>query len=416
MTKRTIFILLLFGLIFNLKAQNNFRKGYIVNFEHDTITGYVNYNTSLVNQRKCIFKKSLDDEPVEYTPPQLIAYGISNFRHYESKVLTLENSTEKRVFIEKIVSGKISLFKYNKIFYVQKEDTLFFSLEKKVVKNVYKEGKKGNIYINNHIGILLYLMSDKPELKNDINRTVLSERSLTSLISKYNLLMGAWNNTYKSSLKWTKFQFNIMGGYFFSKLHIISNEHGIDYLLDSWDAAYGPTFGASIDISSPHLNDRFKITVGASYFTTNYYAYHLQENASHKMISHVALHISTIGIPFGMKYTLPFKTVDLNFGIGLAVGLPLTQTSRLGQDIIQDNVTEYYSKENFLSTKRQETYWLSFGASKAIATKIDGFIEFRLEKGRGISDEITVEEESYDYKTWIYPHTTRPQLLIGISF
>lgn len=416
MKKRIFLTFVLLGIILTIKAQSNFQEGYIVNLQQDTVWGYVNYSSTLLNEKKCSFKGSGQENPTAYEPTEIVAYGINKIRHYESRFVYLEKEEAKFVFIEKIIKGRISLYRYDKNFYIQKEDTALISLKKKILKGVYKGAKKVNINTNKHVGVLSYLMSDKPELKKDIQRVLLSESSLTNLITSYNSKIGAPSIAFKSNLKWTKFQFNVMGGYLFSKLNIVSNEHGIDYLFDNWDLAYSPTFGASIDISSPRLNERVKLTVGGNYYYAKYLAHHIQQEVNQEIRSNVNLEVSTISIPFGIRYTMPINRLDFNFGIGLAVGFALKQTSNIKQDIINSDVTEYYTKSNFLNTKRQESYWLSFGIEKAITTQLDGIIEFRLDKGRGLSEEIILEEESYDYKTWIYPHTTNVQILIGIQF
>lgn len=404
--------LLLSGL--NLFSQSNFKEGYIVNLQGDTLKGYVDYNTASQNTKRCTFKLSIEGKSTIYTPTEISSYSIVGVRHFDSRYL--EVADNNKVFIEKIISGNISLFKYHNSFFVQKNDTVLIPLERKVLKNVYKGAKKGNINTNKHLGILLFLMNDKPELKSEIGRTLLNERSLTDLISKYNMKIGGPSQAFKSNLKWTKFQFSLKGGYLFSKLKINSNEHGIDYLLNGWDLAYAPTVGVSVDISSPRLYERVKLTIGGNYYYTNYLTQHIQEEGNQEIRSNVKLEISTISIPLGLKYTIPINTFDLNFGIGIAFTITQEQTLELEQDIINGDVTSYYTRSNFLDTRRQESYWLNMSINKPITNKLDGIIEFRIDKGRGISEEIIFEDESYAYRTWVYPHTTNIQILIGIQF
>lgn len=414
--KKTIIITFLL-IITNtgLYAQSNFKVGYIVNLIQDTIKGYIDYNSSTSNEKICVFKKILNDTLINYSPSEIMAYGIQNLRYYESRFVNLNKEGYKHVFIEKIVQGKISLFKYDQELFVQKNNTNLIQLENNKIEGIEKEGRPGVVRSNKYVGILSYLTNDRPEMYKEVQRVVLSEQSITNILEKYNAAIGGPNIIFKSNLPWTKIQIGLAGGYNFSNLNIVSNEYGIDYLLNGWDLAYAPTFSAFIDIASPRLNERFKFTIGASYFYAKYLTYAENETVV-ITYSDVKIEISAISIPIGIRYTLPINKIDLNFAAGITRSFAIKQSSKLEQDINRNGIIEYYTKSDFLDNKTQGSYWLSIGLSKAINSKMDGLFEIKYERGNGYNEEIIVEEESYDYKTWVYPNITNFQIMLGIRF
>lgn len=413
--KKIIYITLLL-LITNatLFAQSNYQEGYIVNLTQDTIKGYIDYTSSIANEKKCDFKIALADETTSYSPAEIMAYGINNHRYYESRYVNFNKAGYRQVFIEKIIEGRISLFKYNETFFVQKDNTTLIQLENNKTQ-IEKKDRTWLVYSNQYIGTLVHLTKDKPEMHKDVQNCVLTERSLTNLLEKYNSIIGAPNIIFKTDLPWTKIQIGLNGGYTFSNLNIVSNEYGVDYLTNAWDLAYAPAFNAYIDIASPRLSEKFKFTLGANYFYAKYLKYYIQDKFEGKTYSDVKIEINAISIPIGIRYALPIKSIDLNFSTGIAYSFIIKQKTNLEQDIVKSGSVETNSVPNFLNNKNQSSYWLSIGLSKAINPKMDGLIEFKFERGNGYSNEVFLEEY-LENANWVYPHISNFQIMFGLRF
>src|SRR5437879_8916923 len=92
-------------------------------------------------------------------------------------------------------------------------------------------------------------------MKQRIQKTMLRERSLTSLIESYNKCKGIPTKTYKSKKEWINSSFGILGGPTFSDLTFNSGP-GSPSLTQSYQFSSSPTAGISIIISSPRKSER----------------------------------------------------------------------------------------------------------------------------------------------------------------
>ena len=55
-------------------AQKDFREGYIVTKENDTIQGLIDYRGDIRNSEKCVFKQNAESSDIEYLPADINAY------------------------------------------------------------------------------------------------------------------------------------------------------------------------------------------------------------------------------------------------------------------------------------------------------------------------------------------------------
>src|SRR5690349_13148654 len=101
-------LLLSFFLLFpilNLFSQNDYREGYIVTIDHDTVPGFILYKESASRYTKCSFRKEMNAEAVEYYPLRIAGYGIKNDHYYKSKLVMID-SVNSHYFAEVLVQGK----------------------------------------------------------------------------------------------------------------------------------------------------------------------------------------------------------------------------------------------------------------------------------------------------------------------
>lgn len=86
-----------------------------------------------------------------YSPDQLLGFGYSDGRYFTSKI-------EKGEFTEVLVTGVLSLYKSNEIYYLQK-DTSIYRLESKL-EVVNHNGEQKIRDVSNWKGVISYLLSD----------------------------------------------------------------------------------------------------------------------------------------------------------------------------------------------------------------------------------------------------------------
>lgn len=161
--------LILLGLLIStgfLKAQTDFRPGYIIKTFGDTIFGQIDYRGDLLMSSLCKFK-AVDNTIKEYSPNDIEA-----FRFIERKYYVTREIDNKKVFMEYLIKGKVNIYYMRDDkgdhYYIDKEDA-------RLTEIPYEEGIK---YIDNkevfyestkHIGFLTYYMQDAPELQSRIH-------------------------------------------------------------------------------------------------------------------------------------------------------------------------------------------------------------------------------------------------------
>ena len=77
--------ILVFLSIIRLNAQSDFRNGYIIDNNNDTIHGLIDYKGNHANAKKCIFKKDNNSQNQIFTPEEIKGYRFTDSKYYVSK-------------------------------------------------------------------------------------------------------------------------------------------------------------------------------------------------------------------------------------------------------------------------------------------------------------------------------------------
>ena len=185
MSKKIIIALWLFAGI-NVWAQRNFREGYLITLENDTVYGWIDYRGDVRNARLCSFKRTEIDQPVDYSPSDIAAYRYAESKYYVSKNIGSTDAPEI-IFLEYLVNGVASLYYYrdqnNKsIYYIEKDERL---IELKVnEQEVMVDGKRQIKTVNSYIGILNATFN-MWEMSSIIEKSKLEHSSLINVARTY---------------------------------------------------------------------------------------------------------------------------------------------------------------------------------------------------------------------------------------
>ena len=255
--KALTFIFLFIGVTTTVISQNNFREGFIVKNNNDTVKGIVEYNSNVTNSKYCYFKPSESEKKVRHIPFEIKAYGFNNGRFYESKRILWEKDSIN-VFLECLVSGKINLYKYKSNYFVNKENEFYDITEKKIkIKDEY-----GSEYVktsNRNRGLLSFLMSDNKKLAKKVNTISFSHKSLTKIVDKYNQNKKSSSKTYNNTLPFFKLNLGLITSLNRSKIDFSSNGSIYDYLTTGdYNVTY-LSYGVSLDFMYPRISERFSI-------------------------------------------------------------------------------------------------------------------------------------------------------------
>jgi hypothetical protein len=179
-------LIAVFAVNYSVKAQRDYKEGYIITPEGDTVFGYIDLQSNVYNSLECVFTTIRDEQPKIFHPFEIAAYRITGGKYYVSKEILL-NETERKVFLEFLVDGIIDLYYYktfNKEYYFIEKDGRLHELsneEREVYVNEIRYLKNSNQYK----GMLTYLFKDSPEVSSDINNTKFNYKGLINITREY---------------------------------------------------------------------------------------------------------------------------------------------------------------------------------------------------------------------------------------
>lgn len=185
--KRSILFHLLFSITTIIWSQSDFRNGYIIHINGDTLKGLIDYRGPEINSQTCIFKSTPEAGTATYFPGQISSYRISDGKYYVSREVELD-SRRLMVFLEFLVDGEADLYYMpEKLFFIEKQSGKLILLPntEKIIRadgNDYRDYVKQN---KEYIGILRAYMSDCPEISNDIYKVKFDQSDLIKITSKY---------------------------------------------------------------------------------------------------------------------------------------------------------------------------------------------------------------------------------------
>jgi hypothetical protein len=166
-------------------SQRDFRPGYVIMQNHDTVTGLVLYK-AVKTSTVCSFKPGPDDQQVDYTPQDIRGFRFDDGKYYISREVSLADG-KKLVFLEFLIRGKANIYYMRDgtdHYFIEKENGPVIELteEDKIIS-----GENGVDYVKpeQYTGKIKSILADCPELYPEIDRASLSHSSLTRLAKDY---------------------------------------------------------------------------------------------------------------------------------------------------------------------------------------------------------------------------------------
>lgn len=390
----------------NINSQNNFRKGYIINNKNDTINGYIDYKQGKDKYKTCFFKLSEDQDITKYNPHQLLGYRYLNHRVFLSREIVKDDNTSELVFLELLVRGTATLYRYLGVYYIEKDGEKFHKLSNEKIY-IDQGGKKFHRNSNRHIAALSYLLSDCKEIKEKINKVKYDERPLTELIEEYNECTGQ-SVIFKEEKPWFEFHFGLAFGINSSHLNYKSDLQNTEHLTDGFNWANSIMPGINFNFSSPRTNERSSLTVGLFYIPATYKSYTIIKSSLITRYNEVTIEVEQLKIPISFKYTFPKNNFTPYINIGGSYTYHISSSSLWVQEMEVNNIVFTYESEPIEIGDGQLGLWGGFGVQRAIGNKISGFLEIRIEQTSGVA----IDNPSLYGKDTL----TNFQFLIGFNY
>ena len=403
--KRAIFLSVLFCITLISNGQSDFREGFVINQNQDTIFGQIKYKEANSNYHYCQFKGLDSQDIISYKAGEILGYGFKNDKYFESKKIEAVDQTSETVLLEVLIRGMVTLYKYDKVFYIEKGSYGLLKLSNKTTTET-AGGAVTETESRNYIGILSVLLSDCTEISSGITRTSYGEKSFTDLIEKYNKSMNSPVVIYKDKKPWVHARFGIAGGLINSGIVLEASTNLFDH-LGPFGRSNSPLGGISFEILAPRFNEKISVHSDFLFSKSNYDSFNEEDMFGKNTKNYVTIDMTHLKIPIGLRYTFQGKKLSTFLNIGLSETFTLSSKSDWIQEVRYVTLFDTYQDKALVISKSEPGIWGGAGISKSIGKGLNLNLEIRFEKTDGINGE--------DFLAVTKSNVTSFHFLIGIS-
>ena len=258
--------------------NDNFKSGYIITNESDTIFGLIDYRTDLMNSISCTFKANENGQRTVYFPGDIFGYRFSEEgKFYVTKSITIESEI-KVVFLEFLVNGIVNLYYYpctTDANSFREMSLLDYYLIEDEFGQMTPITKKPDEYVDveqiphkkrdfAYKGIIKYLFQDSETVMKDVDKLPFNTQSMINITKQYHddvCTSGEPCIMYvgKMDKKPRIFRFSAYGGMIMPM--------GAPDLIFSTTSGLAPAIGAQMNIFTPRFSKAFSFQLDLSLFS-----------------------------------------------------------------------------------------------------------------------------------------------------
>lgn len=173
-------------------GQSNYRPGFIITLEQDTVYGQIDFRTDKMNAQRCVFKMHENTVPVTYLPFEIAGYRFTDDgKFYVSRKIKLGGNKDVAlpVFLEYLVQGLKSLYYYESvengdIYFIQDGERLVM-LDAPGLEKMKDEGMFVSGQTDRYVPTLQYVFRDCPGLSSKIRKTSFTHKGLINITKEY---------------------------------------------------------------------------------------------------------------------------------------------------------------------------------------------------------------------------------------
>ncbi|GAB6011381.1 hypothetical protein [Viscerimonas tarda] len=302
--KKILITLLLFSSLILANAQSNYKAGYVITNNNDTLKGLIDFRSDEANAKICKFKTSETAEEQRLQPGEIKAFRfIDEGKYYVSRAASIQDKAEN-LFIEYLVQGKVNMYYYkqgseNEYYFLEKEDGTLHPFTKKADEIV--QNKK--VTDNKYKGVLLYLLQDCPPINNKIEKTGFDRESMVELAKEYHAEMClpgeeciVFENDYKKNF--VVFKLSLYAGVFIKNYETTV---GISFPdKDKLKNSIAPAIGAQLNVSNPRISKSLSFLLDASFSSFKYDDRGVGNNGNRRF----KYSANIVNLTLGGRYTL----------------------------------------------------------------------------------------------------------------
>ena len=259
---RIIIVIFLLFVVSQIYGRN-FRPGFIITNEQDTINGWIDFRTDARNMAVCNFKACESCEVTTFLPGEIFGYRFyEEGKFYVSREIEIRGEP-RTVFLEFLVQGMMNLFYYvdtssefGEVMYFFFEDQNGRMISVTRRPNEFIRDESGHLRVHEdwrYRGMIRYLFKEEETVSQQADRLRFDRQSMINIVRKFHDLTSPIDKEYivfeNPNKDFRNFQFSIYGGALIFP-NIIS----------------APMIGGRMNISVPRLNRNlsFQADLGVS--------------------------------------------------------------------------------------------------------------------------------------------------------
>lgn len=377
--KKLMLLFAFFALPFQFVfAQQNFRDGFIVTTQRDTIFVQIDYRSEARNYESCHAKDGSGIK--KYGPEEILSYGFVDDKHFESGIV--EGS-----FVEVLVLGELSLYRHDASFYVKKDEKVHHLEEREI-----RIGKGSTASVGADTrwkGLLSVLIGDCITGPKVLEKLQFNERRITNLTIQYNTCRQSPSTVYKSTKPWVKAEASIVFGMIRSTL-AVDNDRNIPYLNDQYHSL-DPSIGLILGISSPRVSERLAFQAEVHVSQVNYSSTHVVRR-QYTSYDDTYINATTISTPLVIKYSFPEKKYFLQLNAGLALDSHIKSDTWVIRETVSAGVVTTVETDVFEVSKNQFGYIAGFSVMRPFSKfKAGLLLRYAVLGGFSATNELPVQ-------------------------
>ena len=298
------FISLLILSVGTINGQDNFKRGYIITNEKDSVAGWIDFRTDVQNMRICKFKTEEAEKVVSYLPGEIYGYRFyQEGKYYISREITI-NDIPRIVFLEYLVQGIMNLYYYVDVpisgadivyYFFENETRKMISITKEPDKLITDDrGRLRKHEDFRYAGMIKYLFKDQEFILKEADKLKFEQRYMINIARKYHDEVCTTGEDCivfetKEDKAYTRFKFSAFGG-----AQLLSIKHPY-HLTQGYTngVTLAPVVGGRMNISVPRLNDN--LSFQADFSIVN----------SHELnINNKEVNFFFLPLQLGVKYAL----------------------------------------------------------------------------------------------------------------
>lgn len=345
-----------------IQAKSDFRDGYIITINKDTIFGKINYGSESINSKLCIFKTATGT--TEYTPAQIFGYGFVNDRYFSSQIL-------KDRFVEVLVEGEINLYKSGYDLYVQKTGNEPILLESRMIRDTMEAKVTGGTEMV--VGyredlkwkqILSFLTSDCTDSYEAVQLLSLNEKDLTTFAIDYNKCKRSKYIHHQAIRPRFIIDYGVYAGLVSSTLRFKNIPGQFSQLANVYQSR-DPSPGLLFAISSPGISERSALQIELYYIRTSFYSQIVKNNGASTGYYETYIDFSEISVPLSLRYKIPLGNSSVFFNAGADLAFISDKNSRVNREMLTGSVVDTYLEKVLNFNTNTIGYWGDTGFLKS---------------------------------------------------